>query len=405
MKGVNLPAMKAPDAVPSTERVAPKPAPSILSNDAMRARLRPRHYVTIISFVLLFLLPTIVWNAYLYLRAADQYHSIVAFTVRSEEMQTSLDLFEVFAGGGVTDGASDTDVLFEFIQSQQLVEKLDRDLDLRTIYNKAEGDPIFALGEATSIEDLVDYWPWMVDISYDSGIGLIEVTAKAFTPEDANAIATAILEESTLLINRLSEAAREDAIRFAALDLEEAEQRLRDIRREVSVFRNQNQIVDPSGDVEMEQGVISVMEQELAQALITLAELRDFAPPGDPRIVTAERRVRAIEAQIAAERSDLGAGGAAPAGDQLSMVIGRFEELLVDREFAEQSYVAAQAAHDTARAEARRQTRYLAPYVEPTVSQAPQYPQRLLLGSLGAMFLLIGWGIVVLVAYNVRDRA
>ena len=62
------------------------------------------------------------------------------------------------------------------------------------------------------------------------------------------------------------------------------------------------------------------------------------------------------------------------------------------------------AAHDTAQAEARRKSRYLAAYVEPTRAQAAMFPQRELRLGLVAMFSLLGWAVLMLIAYSVKDR-
>jgi capsular polysaccharide transport system permease protein len=84
--------------------------------------------------------------------------------------------------------------------------------------------------------------------------------------------------------------------------------------------------------------------------------------------------------------------------------VSEYERLQVDREFAEQAYVAALAAYDTALAEARRQSRYLAPYVRPTLAESSQFPERLTLLALVALFLTTGWAIAVLIYYSLRDR-
>ena len=114
-----------------------------------------------------------------------------------------------------TGTASDPDILFEFIDSQEIVEEIDAEIDLRTIYNRPDGDPVFTLGPDRSIEALLATWQRMVEVSYDSNAGIIHVRANAFTPEDARAIAQAILARSGALVNRLSDQAREDAVRFA----------------------------------------------------------------------------------------------------------------------------------------------------------------------------------------------
>ena len=84
--------------------------------------------------------------------------------------------------------------------------------------------------------------------------------------------------------------------------------------------------------------------------------------------------------------------------------MGEYERLAVEQQFAEQTYTAAMAAYDAAAAESRRQSRYLAAHVNPTLSQASEQPQRLMLLSLAALFAFLLWSIVLLVFYALRDR-
>jgi capsular polysaccharide transport system permease protein len=78
--------------------------------------------------------------------------------------------------------------------------------------------------------------------------------------------------------------------------------------------------------------------------------------------------------------------------------------LRVDLEFANAAYTQALAGLAAARAEARRQSRYLAAHVQPTLAQSSLYPRRALIAGLLGLFLLLGWGVVMLVYYNVRDN-
>jgi capsular polysaccharide transport system permease protein len=241
----------------------------------------------------------------------------------------------------------------------------------------------------------------MVGVDFASGEGIIEVTARAFRPEDATAITMAILDESARLVNRLSEQAREDAVRFAREELAEAEETLRQVRQNLAEFRRENRLVDPSADVAGQMGLLNALQGELAQALVERDMLLSFVGDEDQRVVQANRRITAITARIEEERATLGVAGVTGA---LPEIVGRYEELLVDLEFANTAYTQALAGLAAARAEARRQSRYLAPHVHPTAAERALYPRRVMLAGLGGLFLLIGWGIVVLVYYNVRDN-
>ena len=281
------------------------------------------------------------------------------------------------------------------------MEIIDRELDLRTIYNRAEGDPVFTLGPDASIEALVAFWRRMVQISFETGAGIIHVEARAFTPEDARAISTAILRHSSELVNKLSEQARSDALRFAQEEQTDAEAALQAMRAKLSDFRRENRIVDPSGDVAGQAGLLNALQSELAQALVERDMLSTYADEGDQRMLQANRRIDAIGARIEAERASLGVPGQASA---LPEVVGRYEELLVDLQFANTAYTQALANLAAARAESRRQSRYLAPHVQPTRAESALYPRRALLAGLTLLFLTLGWSIGMLVYYNVRDN-
>ena len=76
----------------------------------------------------------------------------------------------------------------------------------------------------------------------------------------------------------------------------------------------------------------------------------------------------------------------------------------MDREFAEETYRAALAALDVARANASRQSRYLAAYIQPTRAQSSEFPQRGMLLGLTFLLVLLSWAILALVYYSIRDR-
>jgi capsular polysaccharide transport system permease protein len=369
------------------------------------ARMRRRHWMVGLSFVLLVVLPTLGAGAYLYGWAANQYASRVAFTVRTEEAASAVDLLgglSSLTGGNAS--SSDTDILYEFIQSQEMVREIDAQLDLGALYRKPENDPVFSLSDDATIEDLVEYWQSMVRLFYDPGTGLIEVEARAFAPQDAQSVARAVLERSSLMINQLSTVARNDMTGYAKEELDAAQEQLREARQALMVFRNETQIVDVGADLQGQMGVLGSLQAQLAEALVEIDLLSETAAGGDPRISQAERRIAAIERRIAQERAKFGGTGVAADGRPYSELVGEFESLQVDLEFAQESYLATRAAYESRIAEARRQNRYLAAYVQPTLPEAALYPQRDILLLLTALIAFGLWAISVLVFYSLKDR-
>ncbi len=352
---------------------------------------------------MLVIVPAIAGGLYLYWRAADQFASTVAFSVRTEEFASPVELF-----GGIADfsssGSSDADVLYSFIKSQEIVRALDTQFGLADLYAKAGNDMVFGYDRSGSIEDLHAYWDRMVRVNYDRGTGLIEVRTLAFSPEDARRVATGIYAESVALVEQLSKVAQADTTAFARDELARSVARLKSAREQLTAFRSRTQIVDPTADLQGQMGRLSSLEQLLTTALIDADLLRESTRSADPRLKQADRRIAVIEARIANERRKLGVGGGDGSGEDYATLLAEFERLSVDREFAEQTYTAALAAFDQAQAEARRKSRYLAAHINPTLAETPQYPKRAELLAILSFFLLAIWSIGVLVFYSLRDR-
>jgi capsular polysaccharide transport system permease protein len=393
-----------------TPAVAASPSQSIQTKVqplAKPAHMKRRHWGMMASFFLLVLAPVVAVGFYLFVIAEDQYSSTVGFTVRQEEAGSASELLgglASFAGGST---GSDRDILYEFIQSQGIVEQVDAKLDLTNYYAQNwKVDPVFSLWPDATTEDLLWFWQRVVRISYDQSTGLIEVQVLAFDPEMAQNIAKAIVDESQAMINALNTASRDDAMRYAQADLASAVERLKSARKALTRFRTRTQIVDPEADIQGRMGVVNNLQQQLAQALIDLDLLQETTNSTDPRVPRAEQRISVIRNRIDKERANFANSNDGPdaEGNDYPALIAEFESLSVDREFGEVSYRAALAALDLARANASRQSTYLAAYIQPTRAQSANFPQRGMLLGLTIMLCLLSWAILALIYYSIRDR-
>jgi capsular polysaccharide transport system permease protein len=369
------------------------------------ANPRRRHWLLLVSFLLLVAIPTVLWTWYLWVRASDQYVSTVGFSVRKEEMTPSIDILGglgPLAGGS---GASDTDILYEYIRSQDMVEKIDAKLDLHMRFSRDwPRDFVFALDPNDQIEDMTEYWQDQVKVLYDTSSGLITLKVSAFTPEDAQAIAAAVFQESSDKINELSTIARDDVTRLAKTELDKTRKELTETRQAMTAFRMESQIVDPEADLAGQMGVLSGLQGQLAEALIAHDMLTENTRPTDNRVTQSQQKIDALRRLIETERSKFGAEGQGPAGESYAQLMAEYEKLAVDREFAEGAYRGARIAYEGAQAEAQRKSRYLAAHIEPKVAQSSTEPNRPWLLMMVAGMLLTGWSILVLIYYSIRDR-
>jgi capsular polysaccharide transport system permease protein len=375
-------------------------------------QLRLRHTIIGASFLCLVAVPAILASLYMAFIAADQYHSSTSFAVRSIEAGGATDILGMFSQASSGSTVSDSYILMDYVLSERMVSAADRKFKLEDVYATRGLDYYYGIGSDLPIEDKLAYWRKMVSVSFDHASGIMEVTVKAFDPRQAQAITQFIVDQSDNLVNSLSLSARNDVLRAAQDEVLAGEARLAKARAALRDYRDKSQEISPEEGAKLAVQLIASLEQQLTQLNADLATAKSQMSEGTPRIRVLKARIESLEQQLAVERQRLGTGERRPANatatndsPDVAGRIAEFEELDTEREFAERAYTAALASLEKSRLEANNRQRYLALFIEPTLSELAQYPTRLLNAFLVAAGLLFAWSIGVMSYYNIRDRA
>ncbi|WP_083195230.1 hypothetical protein [Pararhodobacter sp. CCB-MM2] len=351
-------------------------------------------------------LPVLLTTLYLVVFAQPQFASQAGVTIRREEGGSASELMGGLGSLLSSPAQGNADLLFEYVQSQEIVERISNHFDLRAHYGQTwPWDPVYSIWPSATIEDLHSFWNRMVHITYNKSSGLMLAEVRARDPGSARDIARLIISESELMINRLNEAARSDATRNAEMDLQAALERLRRASEALASFRARTQIVDPQADLEVRMGVLNTLQQQLAEALVEHDMLiAQTTEQNDPRLRQLQRRVEVIRNRINAERNSFARVNATQDGIDYPGILARYESLRVDQTFAEATYQAAMAALDAARSNAARQTLYLEAFIQPSTAERADYPRTFVIITLTLAFATLVWSIMALVYYSLRDR-
>lgn len=377
--------------------------------------LKIRHLIMIAGFIALVAIPSTLASLYLAFVAQDQYHSSSSFAVRSISSSVGAsDILGVFSQSTATSTVADSYILIDYLLSERMLEDVDAKFDLDSVYAPRGGDYYFGLAAGEPIEDKVNYWRQMVTINFDHTSGILQLQVKAFDPKKAQEIANFILAKSEQLINELSDKAHDETLRLAREEIGIAEKRLTDARMALREFRDVSQDVDPVEGAKLAVQLVAGMERELAKLNADLEVARSQMAEDTPRIRVIKTQIAALESRIEAEKQRLGSGMAGTktarttqdlTGSDVSGRLQLYEKLELEREFGERAYAAALASLEKARMDATSKQRYLAVFIQPTLSQMAQYPSRLLSAFLVLLGGLFVWGMGTLIYYNIRDRA
>lgn len=367
------------------------------------ARMEKRHFNVLYSFVFAVIMPMLLSAIYLWGFAKDQYLTSMSFSVRTESLQSASDLL-----GGLSSitgsTSSDVDILAQFIASNNLIQIVDADIDLREAFSAAwPRDFIFAYNPSGQSEDLQEYWNNIVQTQSENGIMTLSV--RSYNPQTSHKITTAIYEASRDLINRLSDEAHADATRFSRDELLAGEERLSAAREAMTNFRLEAKIVDPNVTLQVQMGVLTQLQAQLAEALVQMKILSRSVSDTDPRLRESNRTISALQEQIEIEEYKFSRGGDGPGGDDYATLFANYERLTSDLLFAEQAYQIAQLSYSSALAEAKRTASYLVAHIQPTLAEKSLYPKRLTQLMVMGLFVLLLWSVGVLIYYSIRDRS
>ncbi len=369
-------------------------------------RMKLRHKVIAGTFALFVAVPTVLSGLYMAFVAADQYHSSAAFAVRSIDGKVSSDILGMFTqgtGGGST--GTDSYMLLDYIRSESMIEAVSSSVDFDEAFARRGTDFLYGMATGLPVEDRLDYWRRMVTVDYDHTSSILKLTIKAFDPVTAQAIASSIIRESERLINDLSLEARNGVLKASREEVELAEGRLSAARVALRNFRDVSQEADPVEAAKLAAQLVGSLEQQLTQLKTELTAARTRMAADSPRIRVITTQISSLEKQLVEERQRFGSGSAdSSSSTDVASRILQYESLETEREFAEKAYTSALSGFEKARIDANNQQRYLATFIQPTLSELAQYPTRLLNVALVFLGCLFGWGVVTMGYYNIRDR-
>ncbi|MFC3903165.1 capsular polysaccharide transport system permease protein [Acinetobacter marinus] len=357
---------------------------------------------TLLAYLAMVIVPLVVVLLYLLLFAQGRYLTDATVVVKQVgEVST-----EASTGIGALLGVSststeDSQYLKAFIQSRDLVEKLDKKLDLQKEFQGSGSDPIFELPASASKEELVAYYNKRVKVDLDEQTNLLHLSVEGFSPSFALRLNQEILAESEQFVNDISQEVAKDQLVFATDQLNEALENLTQSREALISYQNKNQMFDPQAQAQAVAQIVNQLESNLAQLRTEERTLLSYLNPTAPQVVALRSQIQSVEKQIQDEKSKLTSPGNA---EKLNRSAADFESLKAQVEFNTDLYKLALASLEKARLEAVRKLKNLVVITSPRLAQEALYPRVGYIAFSAFLLLNLFFGIVMLVRSVIREH-
>lgn len=389
-------------AEPDTEK-QPVPSGKSMATTGRRPQQRRRMYLTL-SFILMVVIPTILGAVYYSYYASDRYAASAGFAVRGVDSGGGLDAIGAITGLASTGSTtSDSYIILRYLVSRDLIDQIGEDFDLRGAFSAPEIDYISQLSPDSTVEEFVEYWQRRLQTSFDSTSGIITLEVQTFHPEDSLELAILVLERVQQLVNGLSANARRDSVQFSQTEVDRAEVRMREAQLNLQLFRADEGSIDLTTAARLEALLISDLETRLVDLNTQVSSIINMVDASSPVLINLQRDAAALAKQIEERRAAVSGQGSGNSGGSAKL-LAAYENLEIERTFAQQAFASALSSLENARIDAGRLQRYLAIYSRPRLPEEAIYPYRVRNIFLIALVSLGLWAIGTLVTYAVRDH-
>ncbi|MBA8879363.1 Wzz/FepE/Etk N-terminal domain-containing protein [Phyllobacterium myrsinacearum] len=324
--------------------------------------------------ILMVILPTTFASVYYGVIASPQYASETRFVVRSPNRNAAGMLSGFLQSTGFVRAQDDSYVIMEYIESRAALTTLEETSDLRAMLSRPEADFLTRFPRpwgGTTEEALYKHYLKIMTIDTDSSGGVTTLQVRASRPDDAQKLTEALLVGAETLINQLNERARQDAIRYAKLEVADSEGRMAAVQKSLTDFRNKVAMVDPSKQSAVMLDMIARLSDDVAKNKAQYTALIQQAPQS-PQIQSLRSNIDAMETQISTERARIVGGDAS-----MAPLIAQYEQLLLQRELGMRMLESSATSLENAKIDAQRQQLYLERIVNPNRPDYALYPKRL----------------------------
>ncbi|AIA54917.1 hypothetical protein [Acidithiobacillus caldus] len=354
-------------------------------------------------FVWVVVVPTGLSILYFGFIASPVYISESRYVVYSpgEHFSSSGGLASLISGleGSYSSSASQT--IMAYISSWDAMMTLNRRFDLAKLYSQGVDWLDRYGGLFHPFKNQVRLWRYyqsMTTDSVDPTSGISTLKVKAYSPQAAQEMNRFLLAKGQAIVNQLNAGAREEAVKFARQDVEQARANLAAATVALTRYRNGQQVISPLQQSQLQLALVNKLQDQLIQEKTQLAAILAHAPQ-NPNIPVLRSGVQALETQIAAANAQI-------TGDHQSLASKdtEYETLQVNQAIAQKLLEAAVTALEQARITAQKQELYLETISAPNAPDAPQLPRRLE-GILATLVIsLMIWGVLVVVIGGIKEH-
>lgn len=342
---------------------------------------------------------TVYWGVIASDRFVSNANILIEHTAGSGAAQ--VDIGSLLSGNSGSSSRSDQLLLRTYLLSDGMLNKLDAALHLRAHYSDSKRDPLSRLWSASAPQEAFHrYYLSHVSVEFDEYAGVLVVKAQAFEPKMAQAIANMLVREGEKYMNEMGHSIAMAQVSFLEGQVQRTAERFEKARSAMLAYQSEKGTVSPQSEAESGVANISKLEATRVELQTRRNAMLAYLAPTAPAIVDLDSQTRAIEKQIAQEKSLL----TAPNSKAKNRTVEEYQRLEMAAMFAQDAYKSALIALEKGRIDATRVLQKVSILQAPTLPEEALEPRRAYNIITFILVTMLIAGIVNLLAAIIRDH-
>lgn len=303
-------------------------------------------------------------------------------------------------GGGASSQMQDSKVLQSYLNSFEMLQKLDDKFNLREYYKSDNLDFINRLGNDSTREDFLEKYIENITISYDELSGILNIGFFHSDSQTSKDILEFILKEAELQINKYNEINAKKYLSFIKTSVDKNRVSLDQTISSLEKYQNKNLVLNPTSNAETTSSIIASLEGELVKKKAQLQQLKQYMNEKSFDVKNLKNEINAINKSINITKNKLTGKG----NNRLNIVLFQFERLKNQVEFEKEKYKQSLVQYEIAKNEVEKDAKILQVIVRPNLPDGHTVPDRpmAILNIIIALGLI--FGVVSLVVAIIKDH-
>jgi capsular polysaccharide transport system permease protein len=316
--------------------------------------------------------PTLLATIYYAVITPPQYETNTRFSIRgSQPASTGL-----LAGLGVVSGApatTDPRLVINYLISPAAIGDLKAHYGFSQAFSHFSLDPLAYLSPNSSIEWTTWFWNNHMKPTYDTTSADVAVAVTAYSPQESQRLAQGVLASAKYVEDVLNKEVQQGSLNLAIAQVASTKKDYDASTKQITALQGNVNTLTIGTEATEAVALVGQIDTQLAALKVSQAAVQAAFNPNAPQSKSVADQIATLEAE---RTKEIAKAKAAPGPSQAEHDV-QVQAALLDYQFAQKNYFAAESALVAAQPQNQNQS-FVVAYVPPIMAEASDYWKRFL---------------------------